>query len=80
MNATANNPGSYNETLIINGYYQNATSILFKTMSTTLTPGKVGFIQMSWNPASCPCQVLPGVRVVDIVLNRIAGPRSDSNH
>ena len=49
MNATANNPGSYNETLIINGYYQNATSILFKTMSTTLTPGRSAFIQMSWN-------------------------------
>ena len=49
VNATANNPGSYNETVSINAYYQNATSVLFKTMTTTIKPGTSTFVQMSWN-------------------------------
>jgi hypothetical protein len=49
VNATANNPGSYNETVSVNAYYQNATSVLFKTMTTTIKPGASAFVQMSWN-------------------------------
>jgi hypothetical protein len=49
MNGTANNPGSYNETLSVNGYYQNATSVLFKTVTMSLKPGSSAFVQMSWN-------------------------------
>src|SRR5712692_2013793 len=49
VNATANNPGSYNETVNINAYYQNATSVLFKTTTTTIKPGASAFVQMSWN-------------------------------
>jgi hypothetical protein len=48
-NATANNSGSYSETLTINGYYQNATSILFNSMTVALPPGKSAFLQMFWN-------------------------------
>src|SRR6266571_220970 len=49
VNATANNPGSFNETVSINGYYQNGTSVLFKTTTATLKPGTSAFVQYSWN-------------------------------
>jgi len=49
VNATANNPGSYNETVSINAYYQNATSVLFKSTTATLKPGTSAFVQYSWN-------------------------------
>jgi hypothetical protein len=49
LNGTANNPGSYNETVFVNGYYQNATGVLFKTVTVSLKPGSSAFVQMSWN-------------------------------
>ena len=49
VNATANNLGSYNETVSINAYYQNASAVLFKTMTATLKPGSSTFVQMGWN-------------------------------
>jgi hypothetical protein len=49
VNGTANNPGSYNETVYVNGYYQNATSVLFKTVTLSLKPGSSAFVQMAWN-------------------------------
>src|SRR2546425_2719394 len=69
VNVTANNPGSYNETLTINGYYQNATSILFKTMSTTLMPGRSAFIQMSWDTI----RVVPANYQVLLLLQPVPG-------
>jgi hypothetical protein len=65
MNGTANNPGSYNETLSVNGYYQNATSVLFKTMTMSLKPGSSAFVQMSWNTTTA---VPAKYKVVLVVL------------
>jgi hypothetical protein len=48
-NFTTNNPGDYNETVTINSYYQNGTSLLFKTTTITLKPGRSAFLQSSWN-------------------------------
>jgi hypothetical protein len=48
-NFTANNPGDYNETLTINSLYQNSTSVIFKTTTMALRPGRSAFVQTWWN-------------------------------
>ena len=68
VNATANNPGSYNETVNVNAYYQNGTSVLFKTMTTTIKPGASAFVQMSWNTSRVVPQKYQLVVVVLPVL------------
>ncbi len=68
-NVTANNPGSYNETLTVNAYYQNSTSTLSKSVSVSLGPGKSMFIQMSWNTS----KVVPAKYKIFFVLLPVPG-------
>lgn len=69
VNASANNPGSYDETVNINAYYQNATSVLFKTVTTTVKSGASAFVQMSWNTS----KVVPNKYLIVVIVLPVPG-------
>jgi len=69
VNFTANNPGDYKENVTINGYYQNQTSLLFKSTNATLMPGTSAFLQMSWNTS----KVVPSGYTISLVALPVPG-------
>ena len=69
VNFTANNPGDYKENVTINGYYQNQTSLLFTSTTTSLMPGTSAFLRMSWNTS----KVVPSGYTISLVALPVPG-------
>jgi hypothetical protein len=69
VNVTANNPGDYKENVTVNAYYQAGTSLLFKSVNTTLMPGTSAFLHLYWNTS----KVRPANYTISLLALPVAG-------